>query len=90
VTTPGPGVFGPDDLDGLCAHLDAHGYATLRGAIDDELLAAAEAELVRAQEQLVVGELGGRHATAILDDLQSGQTSRCGPDWWSVCQPMRE
>jgi len=61
-------VFGPDDLDGLCAHLDAHGYATLRGAIDDELLAAAEDELVRAQEQLVGGELDGRHATAILDD----------------------
>ena len=61
-------MFGPDDLDGLCAHLDTHGYATLRGAIDDELLAAAEDELVRAQEQLVDGVLDARHATAVLDD----------------------
>ncbi len=68
MTAPEPGVFGPDDLDDLCAHLDTHGYATLRGAIDEELLAAAEAELVRAQGQLVVGALDGRHATAILDD----------------------
>ena len=68
MTARGTGVFGPDDLDGLCAHLDAHGYATLRGAIDDGLLAAAEAELVAAQELLVGGDLDARHGTAILDD----------------------
>ena len=62
------GVFGPDELDALCAHLDAHGFATLRGAIDEDELAAAEAELVATQQQLVSGTLDDRHATAILDD----------------------
>ena len=67
--TPNPdGVFGPDGLDGLCAHIDTHGYATLRGAFDEEDLAAAENELVGAQEQLVAGALDARHGTAILDD----------------------
>lgn len=68
MTAPEPGVFGPDGLDDLCAHLEAHGYATLRGGIDEEQLAAAGTELVRAQEQLVGGGLDARHATAILDD----------------------
>ena len=67
--TPNPdGVFGPDGLDGLCAHIDTHGYGTLRGAIDEEDLAAAGEELVGAQRQLVAGTLGDRHGTAILDD----------------------
>jgi Phytanoyl-CoA dioxygenase (PhyH) len=62
------GVFGPSEIDALCAHIDARGYATLRGAIVDVDLSAAEVELVRAQEQLVEGALSERHATAVLDD----------------------
>jgi len=68
VSDPADGVFGPDDLDGLCAHLDAHGFATLRGAVAEEDLAEAERELVEAQQQVVEGELPERHGTAILDD----------------------
>ncbi|HEY5109689.1 MAG TPA: phytanoyl-CoA dioxygenase family protein [Acidimicrobiales bacterium] len=65
---PGPGAFGPDELDDLVAFFEAHGYATLRGAIDEDELTAAEAELVAAQGDLIEGGLDARHATAILDD----------------------
>ena len=68
VTAAAEGVFGPDDLDGLCDHIAARGYATLRGAIGEEELSAAEEELVVAQERLVAGALDDRHATAVLDD----------------------
>ncbi len=68
VTATPDGVFGPDDLDGLCAYIDTRGYATLRGAIDEDDLAAAEEELVEAQRQVVAGALEDRHTTAILDD----------------------
>jgi len=67
-TAPGPGVFGPDDLDGLQAYFELHGYATLRGSVEEQLLTEAQAELERAQELLVHGGLDQRHATAILDD----------------------
>ena len=50
------------------AHFGENGYATLRGAVDEGELAAAEAELVEAQELLASGGLDARHATAILDD----------------------
>ena len=61
------GVFGPDDVDELVRFFGANGYATLRGAIAEDELAAAEAELVEAQERLVEGALDARHATDILD-----------------------
>src|SRR5271155_160356 len=57
------GVFGADDLDSLEAFFRVNGYASLRGALDESLLAAAEADLVDAQEQLVAGALDARHAT---------------------------
>jgi len=62
-----PGIFAPDDLDGLVGFFGAHGYTTLRGAIREDELAATEAQLVAAQEQLVDGALDARHATDILD-----------------------
>ena len=64
----GEGIFGPGDLGRLAEFFDAYGYATLRGAIDDDALGGAERELVAAQEALVAGGLDARHATAILDD----------------------
>jgi hypothetical protein len=67
-SAPDSGVFGSDDLDGLEQFFAVHGYATLRGAIDDRALAQAQTELERAQELLVAGDLDPRHATAILDD----------------------
>ena len=74
--TPHDGVFGPDDLDGLVAHLTAHGFATLRGGIGEADLALAEEELVGAQARLVAGELDDRHATAILDDPEAAVDGR--------------
>ena len=68
MTPAAAGVFGPDELDLLCDHLATAGYATLRGAVHEADLAAAEDELVDAQRRLVAGELVGRHATAVLDD----------------------
>ena len=62
-----PGIFGPDELDELQEFFDVYGYATLRSAIDETQLAQVEAELVRAQGQLVEGSLDDSHATAILD-----------------------
>ena len=67
-TSTDPGAFGADELDALGAYFDSHGYATLRGAVDEDDLAATESELVRAQDDLVGGGLDTRHATAILDD----------------------
>ncbi len=67
MSPPLPGVFAPDDLDGLCAHVDEHGFAILRGLFDKGTLAAAERELVAAQEALVAGALDAGHATDILD-----------------------
>lgn len=67
-TAPSEGIFGPGDLDGLVAFVGVHGYATLRGAIDEDALEGAERELVAAQEALVEGTLDARYATAILDD----------------------
>ena len=61
------GVFGPDELGDLVTFFQLNGYATLRGAIDPDELAAAGAELVAAQEDLAAGTLDGRHATDILD-----------------------
>jgi len=68
VTGPGDGVFGPDELDALGDHIASRGYATLRGAIGEGDLAAAEEELVGAQVRLVAGALDDRHGTAVLDD----------------------
>jgi len=67
VTGRDTGAFGPDDLDELCAFFQVNGYATLRGALGQDELAAAGAELAAAQDQLVTGALDGRHGTDILD-----------------------
>ncbi len=61
------GVFGPGQLEELCAFFLVNGYATLRGAIADDELASAEGELVAAQEAVAAGAPGDRHATDILD-----------------------
>ena len=67
MTGPHDGAFGPDDLDALCAFFEVHGFATLRGAVGEDELAAVAAELAEAQELLVAGALDTRHATGILD-----------------------
>ncbi|HEY4928827.1 MAG TPA: phytanoyl-CoA dioxygenase family protein [Acidimicrobiales bacterium] len=75
-TIPGTGVFGPDDLDHLEAFFAVHGFATLRGAIDEVELQATEAELAAAQDHLVAGGIDDRHATAILDDPEAAIDGR--------------
>jgi len=67
-TGHGTGVFRPEHLDEFEAYFALHGFATLRGAIDEDELAGAEAELVSAQQLLVAGGLGAHHSTDILDD----------------------
>ena len=67
MTATPTGVFAPDQLDEICSFFQVNGYATLRGALGGDELSVAGAELAAAQEQLVAGELDGRHATDILD-----------------------
>jgi ectoine hydroxylase-related dioxygenase (phytanoyl-CoA dioxygenase family) len=67
MNTPDDGAFRRDDLDSLDAFFHVNGYATLRGAVDEAVLASAESELIDAQERLVAGALDAHHATDILD-----------------------
>ncbi|MGO8872923.1 MAG: phytanoyl-CoA dioxygenase family protein [Acidimicrobiales bacterium] len=62
------GVFAEDEIEELVAFFEVEGHATLRGLFDPVVLADAERELVRAQQQLAAGSLDPRHATAILDE----------------------
>jgi ectoine hydroxylase-related dioxygenase (phytanoyl-CoA dioxygenase family) len=66
--TPAPGSFTAGQVDQLAQYFHANGYATLRGAFDESVLAAAEDELAEAQQQLAVGRLDARHGTVILDE----------------------
>ena len=63
-----PGIFGPDQLDELEASFAEHGFATLRGAFDEDQLLSAEAQLAEAQHQVAAGTLGGRHGSVTLDE----------------------
>jgi Phytanoyl-CoA dioxygenase (PhyH) len=66
-----PGVFWPGEVDQLVSYFELHGFATLRGALDDRALARAERELVGAQTLLAEGGLDTRHGTVILDDPEA-------------------
>ena len=63
-----PGVFTIDVLDELVEFFDAHGYATLRDALSEPELSAAEVELVAAQDDLAHGELDAHHGAVMLDE----------------------
>jgi hypothetical protein len=67
-----PGVFGPDDADGLETFYREHGFAILRGALDVPTLAALESECVDAQTRLVAGDLDVRHGTTVLIEADAG------------------
>ena len=67
LSTASDGTFGPTDLDALCAFFQVHGFATLRGALREDVLQGVELELQAAQEALVAGSLDDSHATDILD-----------------------
>jgi len=71
-----PGVFGIDDLDGLRAFFAEHGFAILRGLLDEPTVDVMELECVGAQHALVAGELAERHGTVMLvDDADGTKTS---------------
>jgi hypothetical protein len=67
-----PGVFGPDDIDGVDAHVRAHGYAIVRGLLDEPALDELERECVAAQERLLAGGLPARYGTAVLVEGDAG------------------
>jgi ectoine hydroxylase-related dioxygenase (phytanoyl-CoA dioxygenase family) len=58
------GVFGADQSAEFDAFYRQYGFATLRGVVDDELLAALEAECIDAQAGVVDGRLPERFGTA--------------------------
>jgi len=65
VTVPDGRPF--PDIGDVVAAVRADGYGILRGVFEEAELAALEAELVDAQQQLVAGRLDGRHGTVVLD-----------------------
>lgn len=65
--TPAPGSFTAGEVDQLVSYFHANGYATLRGAFDETVLAGAEEELAEAQHLLAEARLDARHGTVILD-----------------------
>lgn len=70
----GDGVFGVEETADLLWFYDMHGYAILRGLLDDERLAQIESECVDAQARVRDGELSGRHGSTVFldDDVSAG------------------
>ena len=57
------------DLDAIEVHYRRHGFVALRGVISDDMTARMTAECVRAQQQVVAGELPQRYgSTRFLDE----------------------
>ncbi|MCZ4553229.1 phytanoyl-CoA dioxygenase family protein [Gordonia rubripertincta] len=63
-----PGVFGPDDLEGLIWFYDMHGYATLRGVLSASDVDTIESECVAAQRGVIAGELDARYGSTVFLD----------------------
>ncbi len=69
-----PGIFTPDQTTELARFYHANGYATLRGLLDAEGIAAIERECVSAQDKVIRGELDARYgSTVFLDDASKAQ-----------------
>ncbi|HEY2332239.1 MAG TPA: phytanoyl-CoA dioxygenase family protein [Acidimicrobiales bacterium] len=68
-------AFGPDQQEDLAAHFAEHGYAILRGALNEPTVHRLELDCERLQRQLEAGELSERHGTSVLvDDAADGAT----------------
>jgi ectoine hydroxylase-related dioxygenase (phytanoyl-CoA dioxygenase family) len=68
------GVFGPDERTELVDHYRRYGFVILRGLINDDLMERMEGECVRAQTQVVAGELAERYgSTVFLDDAAKAE-----------------
>lgn len=63
-----PGVFAPSQLDELTSFFDAHGYAVVRGLLDDGEVDALLAECEALQAALLRGELPPENGTVTLTD----------------------
>ena len=69
-----PGVYQPDQREELVAHYRRYGFVVIRGLFSDDLMARMEAECVRAQGQVVAGELDPRHgSTVFLDEAAKAE-----------------
>lgn len=63
-----------DDVDTAEALYRQHGFVALTGLLDDDLLGRMQSECVRAQEQVVAGELPERYgSTRFLDEAKKAE-----------------
>jgi len=62
------GVFGPDETAAALAFFDEHGFANLRGLLDEDDLGPMVQELEVLQARLLAGALPERCGTVVLDD----------------------
>jgi ectoine hydroxylase-related dioxygenase (phytanoyl-CoA dioxygenase family) len=65
-------AFSSADLDGLDAFFHEHGFAVLRGLLNDDFMNAMELECVTAQHGVISGELSERHGNVMLVDDPDG------------------
>ena len=69
-----PGVFVPGRREELIVHYRRFGFVVIRDLFSAELLDRMEAECVRAQAQVVAGELSERHgSTVFLDEAAKAE-----------------
>jgi hypothetical protein len=66
-----PGVFTPQQQDELSAHYRRYGFVVIRGLFSADLMDRMEAECVRAQAQVVAGELPDRYGSTVFLDEAS-------------------
>jgi ectoine hydroxylase-related dioxygenase (phytanoyl-CoA dioxygenase family) len=63
-----PGVFNPGQRADLIAHYRRYGFAVIRDLFPSQLTDQMESECVRAQRQVIAGELPDRHGSTIFLD----------------------
>jgi hypothetical protein len=69
-----PGVFTPQQREELLAHYRRFGFVVISGLFPAELVDRMEAECVRAQTQVVTGELPERYgSTVFLDEAAKAE-----------------
>lgn len=69
-----PGVFTPDRRAELLDYYRSNGFAIVRGLLGDDLVDRMETDCVRAQQQVIDGELPQRYgSTVFLDDASKAQ-----------------
>lgn len=74
-------AFGPDERDDLFLFYRVHGFAVLRGALDEATVLRLADECGDAQRRLVAGELDPRHGTTVLIDQDGAGKARQLPNY---------